>query len=56
MVDKPDEDTAVFCRVLRDCEVQRPVYGDIALTRGDVWILRWSTIADRVRQGDMELV
>lgn len=56
MVDKPDEDTAVFCRVLRDCFVSRPVYGGIDLARGDIWLLRWRTIVERVKRGDVELI
>lgn len=56
MVEKPDEDTAVFCRVLRDCYVERPVYGGIDLVRGDVWVLRWNTIKERVGRGDVELI
>lgn len=56
MVDKPDEDSTVFCRVLRDCYVDRPVYGGLDLLRGDVWILRWRTIAESVKRGDVELI
>ncbi|KAI5361997.1 Putative DNA replication complex GINS protein SLD5 [Septoria linicola] len=56
MIDRPDEDKAVFCRVLRDCYVERPPYGTVDLARGDIWLLRWSTIADRVKRGDVELV
>lgn len=56
MVDKPDEDSAVFCRVLRDCYVERPVYGGIDLARGDIWVLRWRTIAESVKRGDVELI
>lgn len=56
MADKPDEDSAVFCRILRDCFVERPVYGGIDLTRGDIWILRWRTIEERVKRGDVELI
>lgn len=56
MVDKPDDDTAVFCRILRDGFVSRPPDDDIDLKRGDVWVLRWTTIRDRVRSGDAELI
>ncbi|KXS98819.1 hypothetical protein AC578_2056 [Pseudocercospora eumusae] len=56
MVDKPDEDTAVFCRALRDCFVERPVYGGIDMVRGDIWVLRWSAIREKVRMGDVELI
>ncbi|KAK4502440.1 hypothetical protein PRZ48_005865 [Zasmidium cellare] len=56
MIDKPDEDTAVFCRVLRDGYVSRPPDDDIELKRGDVWVLRWTTIREKVRSGDVELI
>ncbi|EME84540.1 uncharacterized protein MYCFIDRAFT_195556 [Pseudocercospora fijiensis CIRAD86] len=56
MIDKPDDDTAVFCRVLRDCFVERPVYGGIDMVRGDIWVLRWSTIREKVKIGDVELI
>lgn len=56
MVDKPDEDTAVFCRILRDGYVSRPPDDDIELKRGDVWVLRWTTIRDKVKSGDAELI
>jgi GINS complex subunit 4 len=60
MVDKPDEEGAVFCRVLRDAG-RVPVYGetattDVELRRGDLWLLRWSAIKDAVLRGDVELV
>lgn len=56
MVDRPDEDTAVFCRVLRDGYAERPVDGDVELKRGDVWVLRWSSVRENVRRGDVELI
>ncbi len=60
MVDKPDEDTAVFCRVLRDAgkvEIQGPSQvSEAELTRGDVWVMRWSTVREAVRRGDVELI
>lgn len=60
MVDKPDDDTAVFCRVLRDAgsvEVQgEGGAGDVDLKRGDVWVLRWSAIKEAVVTGDVELL
>ncbi|EME45755.1 hypothetical protein DOTSEDRAFT_71442 [Dothistroma septosporum NZE10] len=56
MIDKPDEDTAVFCRVLRDSYVERLVDEDIELKRGDIYILRWSHIKEQVRNGDVELI
>lgn len=57
MVDKPDEDTAVFCRVLRDGFAERSVDdGDVELKRGDVWVLRWSSVREGVRRGDVELI
>ena len=60
MVDKPDEDSAVFCRVLRDAgsvEVQGEAgVGYVQLIRGDVWVLRWSTVKEAVVRGDVELI
>ncbi|KAF2822799.1 GINS complex, Sld5 component [Ophiobolus disseminans] len=61
MIDKPDEDKAVFVRVLRDI-------GDIAvegtdrrfnMKRGDVWVVRWSAVkkwAIGTGTGDLELI
>lgn len=58
MVDKPDEDVAVFVRVLRDV-------GEVAvegtdkrfdMKRGDVWVVRWSTVRGWVASGDLELI
>ena len=60
MVDKPDEDSAVFCRVLRDAG-KVPIYNQdetsqAELTRGDVWVLRWSAVKEMVERGDVELI
>ncbi|KAH7091194.1 hypothetical protein FB567DRAFT_558177 [Paraphoma chrysanthemicola] len=61
MIDKPDEDKAVFARALRDV-------GDITvegtdrrfeMKRGDVWVVRWSAIkqwAVGAGTGDVELI
>ena len=60
MVDKPDEDSAVFCRVLRNAGtvdiqgVEKVV--QVELRRGDVWVLRWRDIRDAVRKGEVELI
>lgn len=60
MIDKPDEGSAVLCRVLRDAGSVE-IYGEsgtglVDLKRGDVWVLRWSAIKDAVLRGDAELV
>jgi len=60
MVDAPDLDSTVFVRVLRDCGVI-DIYGqeatsEVELQRGDVWVLRWRGISDRIKIGDLELV
>jgi len=58
MIDAPDADAAVFCRALRDV-------GDVIvegagivfqMKRGDIRVVRWSAIRDKVLVGDMELV
>ena len=60
MVDKPDEDSAVFCRVLRDAgsvEIQGEAgVGDVELRRGDVWVLRWSAVKEAAGRGDVEMI
>nr|OQO31770.1 hypothetical protein B0A51_00672 [Rachicladosporium sp. CCFEE 5018] len=60
MVDRPDEDTAVFCRVLRDCgavDVQGPEgTAQVELRRGDVWVLRWRDVRGRVEEGSVEMI
>lgn len=60
MIDKPDEDNAVFCRILRDAgqvEVQgEQGAGTVELNRGDVWVLRWRDVKEGVEKGDIELI
>jgi GINS complex subunit 4 len=60
MVDGPDVDAAVFCRVLRDAghvEVQgEQGVGEVELRRGDVWCVRWSAVKDAVLRGDVEMI
>ncbi|KAK5703925.1 GINS complex subunit [Elasticomyces elasticus] len=60
MVDKPDEDAAVFCRVLRDTgnvEIQGiSEVAEIEMKRGDVRVLRWSAVKEAVERGDVELI
>ena len=60
MVDKAEEDSAVFCRVLRDAgsvDIQGEAgRADVELKRGDVWVLRWSAVGEAVREGDVELI
>jgi GINS complex subunit 4 len=60
MVDRPDEDNAVFCRILRDAgdvDVQgEQGAGRVTLNRGDVWALRWKDVKDGVVRGDIELI
>ncbi|KAK6438434.1 GINS complex subunit [Oleoguttula sp. CCFEE 5521] len=60
MVDRPDEDTAVFCRVLRDCggvDVQGAEgTAQVELRRGDIWVLRWRDVRGRVEEGSVEMI
>lgn len=58
MVDTPDVDTAVFCRVLRDVGRvrQHATDSEFEMKKGDVWVVRWSLIKDRVFEGDIELI
>ncbi|KAF2808039.1 GINS complex, Sld5 component [Mytilinidion resinicola] len=58
MIDAPDPDTAVFCRALRDVGEINVVGTDRAfeMKRGDVRVVRWSAIREKVLAGDIELV
>ncbi|KAF2402333.1 GINS complex, Sld5 component [Trichodelitschia bisporula] len=59
MVDVPDVDKAVICRVLKDNVGVVAVEGtDVRcdMERGDVWVIRWSAIKERVMAGDLELI
>ena len=58
MIDGPDEDTAVFCRVLRDAGMVTVEGTDstFEMIKGDVYIVRWSSIKEKVMSGDIELV
>jgi len=60
MIDAPDLDAAVFARVLRDAgpvEVQGELgVGEVELRRGDVWVLRWAAVREKVLGGDVELI
>lgn len=58
MIDAPDLDTAVFCRVLRDLGVvtMEGFDREFDMRRGDVWVVRWSMVRERVLAGDVELI
>lgn len=58
MVDRPDVDKAVFVRVLKDCgEVVVPGTDVKAeFRRGDIWVVRWSAVRERVLGGDVEVI
>ncbi|KAF2858830.1 GINS complex, Sld5 component [Piedraia hortae CBS 480.64] len=60
MVDAPESDSVVFCRVMRDAGRLR-LHGEsgpvrVELKRGDVWVLRWSSVVQLVKKGDVELI
>jgi GINS complex subunit 4 len=58
MIDTPDVDAAVFCRVLRDVGIVRVEGTDaeFEMKSGDVYVVRWRVIRDRVFAGDIELI
>ncbi|CAI6335218.1 unnamed protein product [Periconia digitata] len=58
MVDKPDEDAAIFVRCLRDVG-EILIDGTetrIDMKRGDVWVVRWSAVKQWVEVGDLEVI
>jgi GINS complex subunit 4 len=61
MVDKPDEDNAVFVRALRDVGeiIVEGTDRRFEMKRGDVWVVRWSAVrkwAVGSGTGDVELI
>lgn len=58
MVDKPNEDAAIFCRALRDVGEVWVEGTDrrFEMKRGDVWVVRWSAVRKWVLSGDIELI
>jgi len=59
MVEKPDADYAVFIRALIDSPYPVQVEGteiSIEMQRGNIYIVRWSAIKDRVLDGEVELI
>jgi GINS complex subunit 4 len=59
MVDGPDVDNAVFCRVRARDIGEVAIQGTGAafeMKRGDVFVVRWSVIKDLVGEGKVELI
>jgi GINS complex subunit 4 len=58
MVERPDMDKAIFVRVLKDCGEVRVEGTDVRaeFRRGDVWVVRWSAVREKVLDGDVEVV
>jgi GINS complex subunit 4 len=59
MIDKPDAETAVFIRLLRDTVVEgkgRDADDQMEGRSGEVVVVRWADAKELVRNGDAELV
>lgn len=59
MIEQPNLDTAVFVRALRDSGEPVVVEGtDTAfeMRRGDVYVVRWSAVKERIEGGEAELL
>lgn len=59
MVDRPDPETAVFARLLRDAEVAGRGTDEDSVVRGregDVFVVRWEGVRGLVEGGVAELV
>ena len=59
MVEKPDVDRAVFVRALKDADTPIEVEGtDISfeMHRGEIFVVRWSAVKEKVEAGEAELI
>lgn len=59
MIEKPDLDRAVLVRALRDVRDEVVVEGTntaFVMSRGDVFVVRWSAVKELVEAGDAELL
>lgn len=59
MIDKPDTETAVFIRLLRDTLVEgrgRDADDQMEGRAGEVVVVRWADVKELVKNGDAELV
>lgn len=59
MIDEPDLDSAVFCKVVSDVEEEVRISGteaEFRLKRGDVLVVRYSAIREFVGTGQVELI
>lgn len=59
MIDKPDTETAVFIRLLRDTVVEgrgRDSDNNMNGRAGEIVVVRWADVKELVKNGDAELV
>lgn len=58
MIDRPDAEKAVFVRVLRDCGAVTVEGADVRFEfrKGDVWVIRWNAVKEKVLSGDVEMI
>lgn len=58
MIDRPDTEKAVFIRVLRDCGAVTVEGADVRceFRKGDIWVIRWNAVKEKVQLGDVELI
>lgn len=59
MVDRPDAESAVFVRLLRDAEVRGKGTDEDSAVKGregDIFVVRWEGVRDMVEEGVAELV
>ncbi|EMR11210.1 hypothetical protein PNEG_00800 [Pneumocystis murina B123] len=58
MIEKPDLETAVFCRVINTVEQDIPISKNetITLNKGNIYLLKYKVIRSFLRTGDVELI
>ncbi|KTW28789.1 hypothetical protein T552_01419 [Pneumocystis carinii B80] len=58
MIEKPDLDRAIFCRVINTVEQDIPISRNetITLNKGNIYLLKYRIIRSFLRTGDVELI
>jgi len=58
MIEEPDLDTAVFIKVVKDVDLEMDDVegGELGLSVGDIYVMRYSAVRDALEKGEVELI